>query len=82
MNFEILPADNSVRNGFVRVDLRVLHQMLRLPGTVSITAVDQDDNGKLILRLYGLLPANGELVANYDAIHTTIPVFKSFEPAP
>ncbi len=81
MNFEILPAELTARDGFVRVNLRVLQEMLRLPGTVRITGARVDEDGGLMLDLHGILPASGELVAQYDAIHTTIPVFRGFEPA-
>lgn len=82
MNFEILPPDLTERTGYLPVSLRVLQDMLRLPGTVTITGARVDDTGRLLLDVRGLLPAGGELVAMYDAIHTTIPVFKGFEPAP
>jgi hypothetical protein len=82
VNFEILPADLTERTGYLHVNLRVLQEMLRLPGTVTITGARIDDAGRLLLDVRGLLPASGEVVAQYDAIHTTIPVFRGFEPAP
>lgn len=80
MNFEILPTAPE-RTGFVRVNLRVLREMLRLPTTVTITSIDEGPDGELLLNLRGQLPTDGELVATYDAIHTTIPIFSGFEPA-
>jgi hypothetical protein len=81
MSFSILPPEHTERAGYVRIDLRVLHEMLRLPSNVKITGIREDDTG-WIIDLLGIVPASGELVANYKMIHTTIPMFEGFEPAP
>ena len=67
----------------IRVDLGVLREMLRLPKGVNITAVRAgDDAHQCIIELAGLaLPAEGELIANYNFANHTIVTFSEFTKA-
>lgn len=67
------------------VDFKILHQMLRFPDFVSITGVRPDPANAhgFIVDLTGLVPGEGELIADYTFQNTTIVNFKGFrQPAP
>lgn len=77
MEFSNGPAPCSA---YVRVSFRVLHEMLRLPKDVTITAVRSDPNDchKCIIDMEGALPIEGELVAKYKYKETTVVEFAGF----
>lgn len=68
----------------LRVDLKLLRELLRLPREVTITGVraDPTDATKAILDINGPItqvPASGDLVAEYVYRHTTIVDFVCFK---
>ena len=73
----------AVPQAHIRVDLGVLREMLRLPKGVTITAVRAGACARqCIIELAGpALPAEGELVANYNFANHTIVTFSEFTKA-
>lgn len=68
----------------LRVDLKLLRELLRLPKEVTIVGVrpDATDATKTILEISGPItqvPASGDLVATYSYEHTTIVKFAGFK---
>lgn len=81
MNFSpgLPPIDANLR-----VDLKLLRELLRLPREVTITGVrgDPTDATRAILDISGPItqvPAGGELEATYTYIHTTVVNFAGFK---
>ena len=71
-------------NADLRVDLKLLRELLRLPREVVINCVrpDASDASKCILEISGPItqvPANGDLIATYGYEHTTIVKFAGFK---
>lgn len=75
MKFEI-PEIYS-KSATIKVDYRILRELLRLPHSVEIVDV-ATGNDCLILRLTGDLPAEGELTVDYTYLHTTVVKFEGF----
>jgi hypothetical protein len=66
----------------VRLDLKILREMLRLPQDIKIAGVrsDPDNPGKVILDIESKwLPSDRELIAKYKFQHTTIINFDGWE---
>lgn len=68
----------------LRVDLKLLRELLHLPREVTITGVraDATDATKAILDISGPItqvPTSGELEATYTYVHTTVVTFAGFK---
>jgi hypothetical protein len=66
----------DARPTFMRVNLNILRDMLRLPPEATIVAVrpDPDHPGSCIMDLAGVATP-GEVTATYRALHTTVAEF-------
>ena len=71
---------DASQHGYVRVDLHLLRELLRLPQDVTITGVRASVNGQCIVDISSKwLPAAGELRAEYGYVNTTLVTFKGFK---
>lgn len=75
MNFEI-PKIHG-KSATIKVDYRVLRELLRLPPLVDITYAFPTD-GAVVLTVTGAVPEEGELTADYTYQIETIVKFNGF----
>ena len=71
-----------MKQALLKLDLKILREMLRLPQDVKITGVrsDPDSTGRVILDIESnWLPGEGELIAKYKDQHTTVVNFEGWE---
>lgn len=76
--------DLPIMHADLRVDLKLLREILRLPKEVRITGARHEptDATKVILEISGPIthvPASGDLIACYAYEHTTIVKFSGFK---
>lgn len=75
MNFEI-PKIHG-KSATIKVDYRILRELLRLPPSVEITYAFPSD-GSVVLTVTGAVPEEGELTADYVYEHHTVVKFQGF----
>lgn len=74
--FESSPA----REAYLAVDFKVLRELLRLPKFVHITGVRPNPTNprSCLIDIRGEVPREGELVATYTTLDTTVVTFDGF----
>jgi len=76
-------ADTTHKQTSLEVDLKLLHDFLRLPASVSINSVKPHptDPSKCLLDVTGYFPMSGNITADYEFQDIRNVVFKGFRAA-
>ncbi len=67
-------------DAYIRADFKVLREMLRLPKSIEIIGVRPHpaDPRACLIDIRGDLPGEGELLARYETLDTTVVTFAGF----